>query len=274
MRLVWVVIPLVLIGVIGTVVLVETTKASGPEITFSTNKEIYEIGEPVSIIMENTGNVALSGSSSPCGFRIFDETGKTVKSFWGAYLAICPFQPGEEISKTWDSKSSPGVPVRPGVYTLQAKYSSNHVQLIFEKQIEMIDPNNSFELLDSPSSSKNIQLLKDSELVFSGKLISKTQLTSSGSYDLEFKIIENFRDAKEDTLTVYTHEGAWKGCAGLEENLEYLIFATPKTHNTMTCYRAITLPTEITDELREYSSQIPWWTEDIFPSDNNVGEIL
>ena len=43
MRLVWVAIPLILIGVIGTIVLIETTKTSEPQITFSTDKEIYEV---------------------------------------------------------------------------------------------------------------------------------------------------------------------------------------------------------------------------------------
>ena len=260
MRLVWVVIPLALFAVAGAVVFVETSITLGPEITFFTDKEIYEIGEPVFITMKNSGSIVLVGGGTPCGFVILDKNGDTVASSWGIYLALCPFEPGEEISTTWNSKSS-GVPVRPGIYTLSAEYwdENSKQDLTFEKQIEMIDSNNSFELLDSLASSENIQMLKDSELVFSGKLISKTQLTSLDSYDLEFQIIENFRNAKENTVTVYTHEGAWKGCAGLEENLEYLIFATPKTHDTITCYHTIALPTEITDELREYSSQIPWW---------------
>lgn len=259
MRLVWVVIPLALFAVVGAVVFVETSITLGPEITFFTDKEIYEIGEPVSIIMKNSGSVVLSGTSTPCGFNILDKNGNGVASFWGMYLAMCPFEPGEEISKTW-IKSSSKVPVRPGIYTLSAEYwnENSKQKLIFEKQIEVIDSNNTFELFDSPTSSENIQMLKDSELVFSGKLILKIQLTSPDSYNLEFEIIENFRNAK-DVVTVFTHEGSWKGCAGLEENSEYLIFATPKTHGTMTCYHTIALPSETTDELREYSSQIPWW---------------
>lgn len=275
MRLAWAVIPLILIGIVGTLVLIETTTVSGPQITFSTDKEIYTIGEPVSIIMENTGDNILSGTSSPCGFDIFDKNGNVVESFWGAYLALCPFEPGEKISKTWSSKSYSDVPVRPGIYTLSAQYwDSNYEQrLIFEKQIEIIDSNNSFEVLNSSTDSENIQMLKNSELVFSGKLITKTQISSSNAYNLEFEIIENFRNAKEDTVTVYTHEGAWKGCAELKENSEYVIFANPKTHGTMTCYHAIVLPTEIADELDEYSSQIPWWQKEMFPSEFSVGEI-
>jgi len=260
MRLIWVIIPLVLIGVIGIVILAETTKTSGPEITFFTNKEIYKIGEPVSITMENTGNDILSGPSSPCGFTIFDENGNAIKSFWGMYLAECPFEPGEKISVTWISKSYSGVPVRPGIYTLSAQYwDSNYEQrLIFEKQIEIIDPNDAFGFFDSLSSSEYITMLRDSEMVFSGKLISKKQLTSPDSKNLEFKIIENFKSAKENTVTVYTHEGSWEKCAGLEEDLEYLIFVSPK-YDVMTCYYAISLPTDVTDELRELSSNIPWW---------------
>jgi hypothetical protein len=262
MRLVWVVIPLVLIGVIGAVVLVETTITLEPQITFFTDKEIYEIGEPVSITMKNSGSEVLAGSSSPCGFSILDKNGDTVVSFGGLYLSTCPFEPGEEISKTWDSKSYSGVPVRPGIYTLSAEYWDENFKqrLIFEKQIKITDPTNAFELLDSPSSSENIQMLKDSELVFSGKVISKIPGTSVPDfYTIDFKVIENFRNAKEDAVTVYTNERAWKGCAGLEEDLEYLIFAEPKNHGTMTCYNAISLPTDITNELREFSSRIPWW---------------
>ena len=259
MRLVWVVIPLSLFAVVSAVVFVETSITLGPEITFFTDKEIYEIGEPVSITMKNSGSVVLAGTRTPCGFNILDKNGNGVASFWGINLAMCPFKLGEEISKTW-IKSSSEVPVRPGIYTLSAEYwnENSKQKLIFEKQIEVIDSNNTFELFDSPTSSENIQILKDSELVFSGKLISKIQLTSPDSYNLEFEIIENFRNAK-DVVTVFTHEGSWKGCAGLKENSEYLIFATPKTHGTMTCYHTIALPTEITDELREYSSQIHWW---------------
>jgi len=260
-RLVWVVIPLVLIGVIGTIVLIETTTVSGPQITFSIDKEVYEIGEPVSIIMENTGNVVLSGSSSPCGFVILDENKSAIKGFWGGYLAICPFNPNEKISKVWTTYSS-GQPVRPGMYTLSATYwdYNSEQKHTFEKQIELIDSYNSFELLDSPSTSNNIQMLKDSELVFSGKVISKIPGTSVPDfYTIDFKVIENFRNAKEDAVTVYTNESIWKGCAGLEEDLEYLIFAEPKNQGSMTCYNAISLPADITNELREFSSRIPWW---------------
>ncbi len=243
-------------------------------IEFSTDKDTYQVGESVSITMQNIGETRLTGKSTPCGFDILNENGDRVDTFWGNFLAECILYPSEKIIGTWDAESTsveyvrPGLklvtnePVRPGTYTLSTNYHDDIFEkdFSFEKQIEITDPTNAFELLDSTPSSENIIMLKDAELVFSGKVISKIPGTSVPDfYTIDFKVIENFRNAKDDAVTVYTNERIWNGCAGLEENMEYLIFAEPKNHGTMTCYNATSLPTDITNELREFSSRIPWW---------------
>ena len=262
------------------------TVPSSVLIEFFTDKDTYQVGESIPITMKNTGETVLEGRSTPCGFDILNENKKRVKSLWGNALALCKLYPSEKITSTWDAVSSSveytsqGVrlytsePVKSGTYTLHAEYNDPSLEQRhdFEKQIKIIDPNNAFELLNSIPSSEYIKMLKDSELVFSGKLESKIQQGSTDSYDLEFNIIENFRNTKDHKMTVYTHEGAWKDCAGLEEDSEYLIFASRKSQGTMTCYNAIILPTNVTDEFREFSSNIPWWLN-VSYTDQNIAEI-
>lgn len=104
----------------------------------------------------------------------------------------------------------------------------------------------------------NIQMLDESHMVFSGKIISKIPSRASipNSYELNIEVIENFKLVFVETVTVYVNENVWKYCKDLEENLEYIIFIKD---DTMNCHYTISLPNNSVVELREFSSQFLEW---------------
>ncbi len=102
----------------------------------------------------------------------------------------------------------------------------------------------------------NIQILDESHMVFSGKLITKEPLSITNSYILNFEVTENFKLVFTENVTVYVNENAWKYCKDLKKDFEYVIFIKD---NSMNCHYTISLPNNSVVELREFSSQFPEW---------------
>ena len=230
-------------------------------VEYYTEKDVFNIGEPITITAKNTSHKSLRGPATPCGFAIYDKHGNQVANFWGIATAICSFKPRDEIIKTWDGRYGNGEPVRPGLYTISGNYQGE-----IPKKIQLLDPTSSYDLLDNPPESEGINRLINSEIVFSGTLESKISPSSVPElFDLKFSVTENFKRAYNESIEVSVHEGAWKNCAGLKEGEDYLVFVMLDKKKLMTekdilrCYHALELPSDVVVELREFSSHFPWW---------------
>jgi hypothetical protein len=93
--------------------------ANAYPIDVSTDRDVYPLGVPVTITIENIGNSTLYGMPS-CS--VFDESGELVQAF--AFIAIVwELEPGETVTVVWDQTNLNSTRVSPGTYHIEAGFA-------------------------------------------------------------------------------------------------------------------------------------------------------
>ena len=90
---------------------------SGPSISIITEKIDFEVGEPISIKIINSGTVPLTFSDASYGFKVTGLDGRVLYSPVSVQV-ISELEPKDEISFVWDQIKSDGDQASAGTYKI------------------------------------------------------------------------------------------------------------------------------------------------------------
>ena len=88
-------------------------------VKFSTLSDLYPIGIPVPIFVENVGNETLYGVPT---YNVYNENGKLVKEWRPLIFLLWELAPEERIAMVWD-QTDMGEGVEPGTYYITAEFA-------------------------------------------------------------------------------------------------------------------------------------------------------
>lgn len=109
---------------------------TSPTVTFILEKEEYQLGANIKIVMKNVGEHVLSTPSIPIGFSIYDQDKNLVCSWHGLAEEEGRFPPGDHVTIVWEqSTHACGDNMVAGTYELRADhfFSFNHREMPVHK---------------------------------------------------------------------------------------------------------------------------------------------
>jgi hypothetical protein len=95
-----------------------SVSAENNTLKLSTDKDIYNIGENITITLQNIGNTTVEFSDSGYMHLMNSDTGECIWSCPGIFhtMAIIPFEPGQIESLIWEQRDENGTQVSAGLY--------------------------------------------------------------------------------------------------------------------------------------------------------------
>jgi hypothetical protein len=93
-------------------------------IQVSTNKEVYQQGENITIYLKNIGSVTLNQYHGWEDYKIKNNDGNIAFHQMDVTDALTSISPGEKVTVgIWDQKDINGTQIAPGIYVVEKEYA-------------------------------------------------------------------------------------------------------------------------------------------------------